>query len=124
VVTGAAFLQIYVEGEDEPRNAKILGVSECSDLAVIDVDGDGFPYLAWYPDELAVGVDVFAAGFPLGDHEYTLLDGIISKEDADGGSSWASVDSVIEHTRRHPAGELRRPARQRGRPRRWRQLRR
>ena len=98
VVTGAAFLQIYVEGEDEPRNAKILGVSECSDLAVIDVDGDGFPYLAWYPDELAVGVDVFAAGFPLGDHEYTLLDGIISKEDADGESSWASVDSVIEHT--------------------------
>jgi S1-C subfamily serine protease len=98
VVTGAAFLQVYVEGEDEPRNAKILGVSECSDLAVIDVDGDGFPYLAWYPDELAVGVDVYAAGFPLGDHEYTLLDGIVSKEDADGESSWASVDSVIEHT--------------------------
>ena len=98
VVTGAAFLQVYVEGEDEPRNAKILGVSECSDLAVIDVDGDGFPYLAWYPDELDVGVDVFAAGFPLGDHEYTLLDGIISKEDANGETSWASVDSVIEHT--------------------------
>ena len=98
VVTGAAFLQVYVEGEDGPRNAKILGVSECSDLAVIDVDGDGFPYLAWYADELAVGVDVFAAGFPLGDHEYTLLDGIVSKEDADGESSWASVDSVIEHT--------------------------
>jgi len=98
VVTGAAFLQVYVEGEDEPRNAKILGVSECSDLAVIDVDGDDFPYLAWYADQLAVGVDVFAAGFPLGDHEYTLLDGIISKEDANGESSWASVDSVIEHT--------------------------
>ena len=98
VVTGAAFLQVHVEGEDEPRNAKILGVSECSDLAVIDVDGDGFPYLAWYPDELEVGVDVFAAGFPLGDHEYTLLDGIISKEDANGETSWASVDRVIEHT--------------------------
>ena len=84
VVTGAAFLQVYVEGEDEPRNAKILGVSECSDLAVIDVDGDGFPYLAWYPDDVVVGVDVFAAGFPLGDHEYTLLDGIVSKEDANG----------------------------------------
>jgi len=41
---------------------------------------------------------VFAAGFPLGDHEYTLLDGIISKEDANGETSWASVDSVIEHT--------------------------
>ena len=36
VVTGAAFLQVWVGGEDEPRNAQILGVSECSDLAVID----------------------------------------------------------------------------------------
>ena len=98
VVTGAALLRVYVEGEDEPRNAKILGVSECSDLAVIDVDGDGFEYLAWYTDDLAVGTDVFAAGFPLGDHEYTLLDGIVSKEKANGESSWASVDTVIEHT--------------------------
>ncbi len=98
VVTGAAFLKVYVDGEDEPRNAKILGVSECSDLAVIDVDGDGFEYLAWYSDDLAVGTDVYAAGFPLGDHEYTLLDGIVSKEKANGESSWASVDTVIEHT--------------------------
>ena len=45
VVTGAAFLQVYVDGEDGPRNAKILGVSECSDLAVIDIDGAGFPHL-------------------------------------------------------------------------------
>ena len=98
VVTGAAFLQVYVEGEDEPRNAKILGVSECSDLAVIDVEGDGFEYVAWYADEVAVGVNVYAAGFPLGDHEYTLLDGIVSKENADGETNWASVDKVIEHT--------------------------
>ena len=98
VVTGAAFLQVYVEGEDEPRNARILGVSECSDLAVIDVEGEGFEYLAWYADEIAVGVNVYAAGFPLGDHEYTLLDGIVSKESADGETSWASVDKVIEHT--------------------------
>ncbi len=98
VVTGAAFLQVYVEGEDEPRNAKILGVSECSDLAVIDVEGEGFEYLAWYADEVAVGVNVYAAGFPLGDHEYTLLDGIVSKENANGETNWASVDKVIEHT--------------------------
>ncbi len=98
VVTGAAFLQVYVDGEDEPRNAKILGVSECSDLAVIDVDGDGYPYLAWSDETLKVGLGVYAAGHPLGDHEYTLLDGIISKEAADGESSWASVDHVIEHT--------------------------
>lgn len=98
VVTGAAFLQVYVEGEDEPRNARVLGVSECSDLAVIDVAGDGYPFLEWYDGDLTVGTQVYAAGFPLGDEEYTLLDGIISKENADGESDWASVDSVIEHS--------------------------
>lgn len=98
VVTGAAFLQVYVEGEDEPRNAKILGASECSDLAVIDIDGAGFPYLEWSDDEITAGTDVYAAGFPLGDPEYTLSEGIISKENANGETRRSSVDSVIEHT--------------------------
>jgi serine protease Do len=98
VVTGAAFLQVYVEGEETPRNARVLGVSECSDLAVIDVEGDGYPFLEWHGDDVAVGMPIFAAGFPLGDDEYTLLDGIVSKENADGESDWASVDSVIEHS--------------------------
>jgi len=98
VVTGAAFLQVYVDGEDQPRNAKVLGVSECSDLAVIDVDGGGYPYLDWYDGDLKVGTTIYAAGFPLGVEEYTLLDGIISKADADGESDWSSVDSVIEHS--------------------------
>ncbi|MDJ0954926.1 MAG: S1C family serine protease [Acidimicrobiia bacterium] len=98
VVTGAAFLQVYVEGDDDPRNARVLGVSECSDLAVIDVDGDGYPFLEWHDGDINVGMDIFAAGYPLGDEEFTLLDGIISKENADGESDWASVDSVIEHS--------------------------
>ncbi len=98
VVTGAAFLQVYVEGEDEPRNAKILGVSECSDLAVIDIDGAGLPFLDWYGGDITTGTDVFAAGFPLGDPEYTLTEGIVSKEKADGETNWSSIDSVIEHT--------------------------
>lgn len=98
VVTGAAFLQVFVDGEEAPRNARVLGVSECSDLAVIDVDGDGFPFLEWYDGEINVGAAIYAAGFPLGDEEFTLLDGIVSKEKADGESDWASVDSVIEHS--------------------------
>jgi serine protease Do len=98
VVTGAAFLQVYVEGENEPRNAKVLGVSECSDLAVIDIDGAGLPYVDWFDGDIVAGTDVYAAGFPLGDPEYTITEGIISKEKADGETSWASVDSVIQHT--------------------------
>lgn len=97
VVTGAAFLQVYIDGEEQPRNARVLGVSECSDLAVIDIDGEGFPYLEWYAGAIDVGLDVYTAGFPLADPEYTLTRGIVSKARADGETSWASVDYVIEH---------------------------
>ena len=97
VVTGAASLQVYVGGDSEPRNAQILGTSECSDLAVIDIEGDGFPFMAWHDGEVSTGLDVFAAGFPLGDPEFTLTRGIVSKADAGGETTWASVDAVIEH---------------------------
>jgi serine protease Do len=97
VVTGSALLKVWVGGESEPRNAKVLGVSECSDLAVIDIDGDGYPFLDWYGGDVSTGLDVYAAGFPLGDPEFTLTRGIVSKENADGETSWASVDAVVEH---------------------------
>lgn len=97
VVTGAALIKVRLAGEDEWRNAKILGVSECSDLAVIDIDGDGFPYLSWYNEDIDTGMEMYVAGFPLGDPEYTLTKGVISKAQADGETQWASVDSVIEY---------------------------
>ncbi|MBE2198856.1 MAG: serine protease [Anaerolinea sp.] len=97
VVTGAALIKVWVGGESRPRNARILGVSECADLAVIDIDGDGFPYLEWYTGSVDVGLDVYAAGFPLGDPEYTLTRGIIAKANANGETSWASVDGVVQH---------------------------
>ncbi len=98
VVTGAALLEVFLEDENEPRNARVVAVSECSDLAVIDIAGDGYPSLAWYEGDITAGLRILAAGFPLGDPEYTLLDGVVSKEDADGETSWASVDAVIEHS--------------------------
>src|SRR5262245_15357119 len=47
VVVGAGLLQVFVPGEDGPRNAKVIGVSECSDLAVIDIERDDFTALEW-----------------------------------------------------------------------------
>lgn len=97
VVTGAALLKVWVGGESDARNARILGVSECSDLAVIDIEGGNFPYLDWHPGDINVGLEVYAAGFPLGDPEFTLTKGIVSKAQASGESDWASVDRVLEH---------------------------
>jgi serine protease Do len=62
VVTGAALLKVWVGGDvNKVYNAKVLGVSECSDLAVIDIEGDGFSYLPWYDGAANVGLEVYAA---------------------------------------------------------------
>lgn len=100
VVTGSALIKVWVGGNTRPLNARILGVSECWDLAVIDIEGDGFPYFEWYEGSTNPGLEVYSAGFPLGDPEYTLTKGIISKANAYGETSWASVDAVIEHDAR------------------------
>jgi serine protease Do len=98
VVTGSALIEVWVGGDtSRTYNAQILAVSECSDLALIDIEGSGFSYLEWYPEDITVGLEVYAAGFPLGDPEFTLTKGIVSKEKASGESNWASVNQVIEH---------------------------
>ena len=97
VVTGAALLKVWVGGESQPRNARVLGVSECSDLAVIDIEGDNHPYLDWFEGPIDVGLEIYSAGFPLGDPEFTLTKGIVSKANTNGETTWASLDSVLEH---------------------------
>ncbi len=110
VVTGAALLRVYLADESEPINAQVLGVSECSDLAVIRLEGDGYPALDYRTDEVAPGLDVYAAGFPasdantIEDADYTLTRGIVSSTTASGETSWASVDEVLEHDARIRGG--------------------
>jgi S1-C subfamily serine protease len=97
VVTGSALIKVRLAEDTSWRNARLVAVSECSDLAVIDIEGDGFPYFDWYAGDIDVGTELYVAGFPLGDPEYTLTKGVISKARADGESNWASVDHVIEY---------------------------
>ncbi|WP_414709353.1 hypothetical protein [Pseudonocardia sp.] len=63
-MTGAATLEVHVPGEERPRNARALGASACSDLAVIDIDGEGFPVLWLSTEEVRPGLGVYAAGHP------------------------------------------------------------
>jgi serine protease Do len=110
VVTGAALLRVYVPGESKPVNAKVLGVTECSDLAVIQLEGDGYAALDYRTDDVNAGLEVYAAGYPasdastIDDVDYTLTRGIVSSTTASGETSWASVDKVIEHDARIRGG--------------------
>ncbi|HEX5945811.1 MAG TPA: S1C family serine protease [Acidimicrobiales bacterium] len=97
VVTGAATIEVFVDGSDEPLNAQVLGVSECNDLAVIDIEGDGYKYFRFSDTAPEPGHEVHLAGFPLGDPEYTLTRGIIAKAEADGETAWSSLDHTLQH---------------------------
>ncbi len=100
VVSGAGLIEVFIGGDPAPVNAQILGVSECNDLAVIDLSGDGYNYLEWFDGSITPGLDVLAAGYPLGDPQFTVTDGIISKTDFPGETEWASVDAILEHDAR------------------------
>jgi serine protease Do len=99
VVTGAGAITVLVGGnKDTPIPAKVLGVSECSDLAVIKLSSPGpYPFLSWSNQPIVPPLEVYAAGFPLGNPEYTVTRGVVSKAKAGGDTSWASVVHVIEH---------------------------
>ena len=115
MVTGAGAITVRVGGEDDEIPAEVVGVSECNDLAVLQLDDPGpYPYFEWSDEAPEPPLDVYALGFPLGDPEYTVTKGVVSKAEADGESSWASVRNVIEQPQ-HPARQLRRAARRRGR---------
>lgn len=99
VVTGAATLEVFIGGDDTVGyNAQVVGVSECNDLALIRVDArDPLPFLEWQETDPTVGQEVYAAGFPLGDPEFTLTRGIVAKAQASGETPWASIDFTLEH---------------------------
>ncbi len=100
VVAGAATLEVFVGGDtDKSYNATILGVSECNDLALIDInEREPLPTLDWYDGDIGAGLDVYAAGFPLGDPEFTLTRGIIAKAQAGGDlTGTSSIDHTVEH---------------------------
>lgn len=106
VVTGAGTLAVYVGGDQSAQvRGTVLGASECLDLAVIQLDGDELPYLAWHDGEIKTGLDVYSAGYPAGAaEEFTLTRGIVSKDDFPLDTQWASLDHVIEHDARIRGG--------------------
>lgn len=110
VVTGSAVLRVSGEGVDETVNARVLGVSECSDLALIDLDGDGYVPLEFRSDPVTPGLPVFAAGYPgfstlsPEDVDYTVTGGVVSTITGSGDTQLSSVESVVEHDARIRGG--------------------
>jgi len=83
VVEGAAILKVKVPGAQRWLSAKIVGISPCDDLAVIDIAGGGFtPAILGESDNLKLGEELIALGYPLASDlgtDLTVTRGIVSK---------------------------------------------
>jgi S1-C subfamily serine protease len=97
VVAGAALIDVYFSDDETPHRARLLGVSECSDVALIKIDGEDLPYLEWYEGDVKLGMDVYSLGYPLGDPEYTQHQGTISKRSSKPALSKTDVSEAFEH---------------------------
>jgi serine protease Do len=101
VVVGAGTIDVWRGGDtSETLHARVLGSSECLDLAVVQLEEGTYPRFAWHEGDITTAMDVYAAGFPLGDPTFTMTRGIVSKAQTAGETPWASLDTVIEHDAR------------------------
>lgn len=97
VVTGASKIKVRVPGKGEVP-AKVLGASECADLAVIDIDGEGYDFLEFADNAATTGQEVFAVGYPLGVWETTLKKGVVERVKGPKATDWAAVPGVMQHS--------------------------
>ncbi|TKK70782.1 PDZ domain-containing protein [Ilyomonas limi] len=80
--------------------AKVIGTDPSTDLAVIKIEGNNFPYLSFAnSDDVKVGQWVLAIGYPL-NLETTVTSGIISAKSRsigiNGRNSEAPIESFIQ----------------------------
>ena len=100
VVAGAGTIEVFLGDDPDPYEASVVGVSECNDLALLDVAvDDDVAYLEWFTGDIRAGLDVYSAGFPLGDPEFTLSRGVVNKAHASDPVlvTVADADRSIEH---------------------------
>ncbi|WP_238653214.1 S1C family serine protease [Paenibacillus piscarius] len=78
VVDGADVIQVTVDGNSKPYEAKLLGSSKDLDLAVLKIEGSDFPSVALGDsDSIKVGSEVVAIGNPQG-FDHTVTTGVLS----------------------------------------------
>ncbi len=106
VVVGAGRLDgTYGDDGENKASMRVLGASECLDLAVVQLNAEELPHYTWFEGEINTGLDVYSAGFPTGaSDDFTLTRGIVSKADFEFDTQWASLDHVIEHDARIRGG--------------------
>ncbi len=99
VAMNAPTLKVYLNGEDGPRSASFVGGSQCSDIAVLKIEGRDFPYLELDQRQpIKEGDSLFLAGYPRGTETYTLKPGAVSTLRSKVVLPSAVVNDAFEHS--------------------------
>jgi S1-C subfamily serine protease len=100
VIDGAYSAKIQTTDKNTYDIAGVYDYNEDYDLALVQINGSGFPYLEIGDSSTAVtGSAIFAIGSPLG-FDNTLTQGIISnasRQFSDSPVSYIQVDAAISH---------------------------
>jgi serine protease Do len=98
VVQGASEITIKIPALGKKTySAEVIGVSECTDLALIDIEGEGFPHLTWNTESLQEDQPLVAAGYPLGQDKYRPVDGLYNGGKTKVWTPWYAVEEAIYH---------------------------
>ncbi len=98
VVLGASLLRVFVPGDTDARGGRVVSIDECSDLALIKIEGDDFPYLALAGEEPALRSAVMAVGYAHGRPALATTRGRVVDLEAEGASGWAALGHTVQHT--------------------------
>jgi putative serine protease PepD len=97
VVEGAGEVAVKVGTDGDQLPAEVVGIDPSRDLALLDVDGSGFPALELGDsDQVEVGDATYAIGNPYG-LDHTLTTGIVSALDRQlQAPDGATIDGAIQ----------------------------
>lgn len=98
VVEGATSLRVRLAGETEPRPATLLAIDVGNDLALLDIEGEGFPAATFArPGSIRLGDEVVAIGFALDlDGAPTVTLGIVSALNRTLVTDMGALDGLLQ----------------------------
>ncbi len=98
VVEGSTSLRVRLAGETEPRLATLLAIDIGNDLALLDIEGEGFPAATFArPGSIRLGDEVVAIGFALDlDGAPTVTLGIVSALNRTLVTDMGALDGLLQ----------------------------
>ena len=101
VISGSRDIRVFSDYWNKEIEAEIVSYSACDDLAIVKpkskFNEDGDYYFEFSESSSISGMKLLNTGFPLGTNEITYSEGVVTKERADGNTTWTSLDFAFEH---------------------------